>query len=313
MKNIKKIAQIIIYLLVLYFIAGIIYKNWREVSGAIENINYGWLLLSLIIITINLTFQSYIWHLLLKHSHKRLPFKESFVTYFKSVITRYLPGGIWVFFARTYITMKLGFSKSQILFLITIESIMAVLSGGIIFLVIQPPTDYLVYLNLMLTIVIIVMAVLLALPRHFKKLFEMVFKRELSIVLLPIKVLITLIIIFIIHWFITGLALYCLINAFTAFSVAGILTLSGYFAVSWIIGFLFLIAPSGLGVREAVLIILLSPIIGISPATIISLLSRILFIFGELINFLISLSIKITPLLPNKKNYTPPDSSERET
>jgi hypothetical protein len=59
------------------------------------------------------------------------------------------------------------------------------------------------------------------------------------------------------------------------------------FSVSWILGFVTPGAPSGIGVREAVLLYMLSPLIGASHAFIVSILFRVVTISGDLVFWLI--------------------------
>ncbi|MBI5957020.1 MAG: hypothetical protein HY871_08465, partial [Chloroflexi bacterium] len=54
------------------------------------------------------------------------------------------------------------------------------------------------------------------------------------------------------------------------------------FAASYVIGFLSLLTPSGLGVREGVMILLLAPAFSLPVATVISIVSRLWMISGEL-------------------------------
>ena len=152
MKKLKIVAQIVIYAIVFYFIINIFRSDWDEIISSLNKINIIWALLSLTLITFSLTFQGYIWHKLLKSINQNIKFKNSFVTYFRSLITRYIPGGIWVFIARTYVTAKIGLNKQQSFYLIIVESVLAVLSGSIIFVILPP---YNIYLSLLAGILII--------------------------------------------------------------------------------------------------------------------------------------------------------------
>lgn len=65
----------------------------------------------------------------------------------------------------------------------------------------------------------------------------------------------------------------------------------GASTLAWAAGFLFVIAPAGAGVREAVLVAALSPIMSASAGLTIALLSRLLIIGGDLIAACIALLI----------------------
>lgn len=311
MKLLKKIGQIIIYLLVFYFISRIICSNWQKISESLEGVNFIWLLLSLIITTIALAYQSYIWHRLLKYFQPKLTFRESYSTYFKSIITRYLPGGIWVFFARTYLTSKLSFSKTQAFFLILVESLLVVFSGCIVFLLIQPYTGYNTYINILLIILIAAIVVFLLWPRYLINILQHISGKEFTIIPLPFSLICTIVAMYIIQWIFSGLCLFLLSKSIIAVNISQFLPLTAFFAVSWIIGFIVVFVPSGIGVREMIFIILISSIVGAPFAVLLALLSRLVSIISELINFIMSLMIsdrthKITPQKNNTKKSDNP-------
>lgn len=61
------------------------------------------------------------------------------------------------------------------------------------------------------------------------------------------------------------------------------------FAIAWSVGFLTPGAPSGIGIREAILMLLLSPITSEGNALILALLFRLVTIGGDIVFYLISL------------------------
>jgi uncharacterized membrane protein YbhN (UPF0104 family) len=61
---------------------------------------------------------------------------------------------------------------------------------------------------------------------------------------------------------------------------------TGVFAVAWVIGFVTLISPGGLGVREAVLLAGLTPAYGAGTALGIAILYRLVTSLGDGIGFI---------------------------
>ena len=82
-------------------------------------------------------------------------------------------------------------------------------------------------------------------------------------------------------------------NQTWSFSEAtGVLTLAiaqgysswiGGFGLAWAAGFLVVFVPAGAGIREAVLVLTLSPILPSGPATLLALISRLVFTAGDLV------------------------------
>jgi len=95
-----------------------------------------------------------------------------------------------------------------------------------------------------------------------------------------------------------GLALVCSLAAFiAAMASAGILSLSilplevsvmsaaAYFVVAWLAGFIIPGAPGGLGVREAILVVLLTPVAGEAEALAFALAMRLATTVGDVLLF----------------------------
>lgn len=62
-----------------------------------------------------------------------------------------------------------------------------------------------------------------------------------------------------------------------------LLVSTGAFAAGWAIGFFFVVAPAGAGIREAALILLLAGVLSTPQATVIAVVSRLLFTMGDLV------------------------------
>lgn len=82
-------------------------------------------------------------------------------------------------------------------------------------------------------------------------------------------------------WGAYGVAVWLLARALVPEASFPLLTTVGAFAASYIVGFLVLLVPGGLGVREGVFVLVLQGVVGLAPATAIALASRLLFTLTE--------------------------------
>ncbi len=82
-------------------------------------------------------------------------------------------------------------------------------------------------------------------------------------------------------WGAYGVAVWLLARALIPDASFPLLTTIGAFAASYIVGFLVLLVPGGLGVREGVFVLVLQGVVGLAPATAIALASRLLFTLTE--------------------------------
>ncbi len=86
----------------------------------------------------------------------------------------------------------------------------------------------------------------------------------------------------VVSWAGFGLQMWLLVRTLGAGAEASLLPLAvGAFALAWTAGFLFVIAPAGAGVREVVLVLALSPVLGTDQALLATLVSRALMTLGD--------------------------------
>jgi hypothetical protein len=82
-------------------------------------------------------------------------------------------------------------------------------------------------------------------------------------------------------WLCYGVQVWVLARSIGVGGPGLLVRVTGAFAGAWAIGFLLVVAPAGLGAREAALILLLSPMMAASQATVIAVVSRLLFTFAD--------------------------------
>ncbi len=89
--------------------------------------------------------------------------------------------------------------------------------------------------------------------------------------------------VYLLLWLLFGTAFFLFIKSLCAISVSQLLVVTGIYAVAWSIGFLSIITPSGLGVREGVLSVLLTTVLPPATATLVALLARLWTVAAELL------------------------------
>jgi hypothetical protein len=88
---------------------------------------------------------------------------------------------------------------------------------------------------------------------------------------------------YVVYWALTGLAFAALVRAMFPLAASDVpLAIAGYSA-SYAVGFLSLLTPGGLGVREGVLVLALAPIMPAGPALVVALVSRLWMMLFELL------------------------------
>jgi uncharacterized membrane protein YbhN (UPF0104 family) len=93
-------------------------------------------------------------------------------------------------------------------------------------------------------------------------------------------------------WMAQIIGFYFLIAAIYPVQLSMLSVLTSAYCLSWITGFIVLFVPSGLGVREGVMTLLLSSILTTPLAIAMSFLSRIWFTLFEIVVFFIGLLVR---------------------
>lgn len=95
-------------------------------------------------------------------------------------------------------------------------------------------------------------------------------------------------------WLLFGAAFLLFVRAFVPVPADHALQVAGTVAAAYLAGYLFILTPAGLGMREAAMFVLLGPIVGTAAAAVIPVLSRLWFTVAEL------LPLALIPLLPKR-------------
>lgn len=105
-----------------------------------------------------------------------------------------------------------------------------------------------------------------------------------------------MLVVFAIHWAAYLKAWLCLKNAFVMLEGHAVFLLAAAYSISWFIGFITMVTPGGLGVREVSFVLLVSEYLPKQTASFLSVFLRIWLILVDIILFLVSLAVvKIFP------------------
>ena len=84
------------------------------------------------------------------------------------------------------------------------------------------------------------------------------------------------------YWAVTGLAFAALVASLYPLAPGDVPVVVAAYAAAYAAGFLALLTPAGLGIREGVLVVALAPVLPAGPALVVALLSRLWMMLVEL-------------------------------
>lgn len=264
-------------------------KDWK-----IESIDWRWISIAFMLNLIYVTFYGNLWHNVTQLHNIIIPRNIAITTYLYSNLGKYVPFKIAGIAYRIVIyAQKFNCSPGLVLRACYVETILALLAGVVIGMVLFPFTDGLGYVVQWYWYILIGFVLFILLMKKTQKIiFTIIFrlmKKELpepsdvrgGYTLLLLK--------YSGAWLVLGLSLYFLCLAvnvqpsfFTLLMVTEIYILAG------VTGILVFFIPSGIGVREGVMLLGLSIIMPASDAAFVTLLARVSITLAEMSGALVS-------------------------
>jgi len=220
-----------------------------------------------------------IWQNLLANKKYNIPFKKTFYFWISSEFKRYTPGNIWSFLGRSFSFRSLSVKQKDIFQSLVLESELVIL-GSLLVSLIALPFVFNILPNIKFELfaqpAIFFLAVFIASIFVFSR--KLIFPKFNY--LINLKLLGCAFVTFLLF----GIGSYLSTASLFYINPRDFLVISGYFSLALLIGYLSIITPMGLGVREAVLFFGLTRILPIEQAAFAALFARVVFIVSELIS-----------------------------
>lgn len=291
-KMLIKALQWIIYLSVALFIYNKLDGNLSEL-GSIKDISIPWLTASILIFSVHSLYNGLNWHYMIRAAGFKADKASQIDVYLRSYILRYIPGNVVGIFSRAIYNKEYKIPMVASLWGWFIENVtyltLGLMIGSFVFLrtqLLNVSNDWIVWVALLGGIVVILANDWLKLlfnkllvPRLSKDA-----RKEFVSLDIPMKSRLVLMGRYLLSWGIYSLSFIALIKAFGQPIDYIVISIN---AIAWSLGYLSLITPSGSGIREGVMVALLTSVAGVpfGLATTISIMARIVFILGEMCGF----------------------------
>lgn len=266
-----------------------LYSSWNQISAYDWSLNYPTFAIAFFLMLLASSFYAYLWKLILVRLGNPLSYRKSFRIFFLSQLGRYLPGKIWGILGLVYLSEREGIPKSLSAASITLQLILQLLSGTMVFLFTLPlwPRGIASLRGgLYPFLILLPLGLLLIHPSIMRRgldLFSRLTKQEVISIEWNHKEILAQLALWTLFWSLNGLAHLLLINALVPFPLTYLPIVTGIFAAGWVVGFVALFAPAGLGVMEGTLTFLLSFYFPAYVAIIIALLTRLVHTSGDLL------------------------------
>lgn len=292
----------------LFFIFKTFLPKLNEVQSHISQINIFLLTLGILLFIGYYYLRSFLWYKILVFFGYPLDVKHSLFLWSSAQLRRYIPGNIWGFLSVTLGFETKNVKKRDIAKAILIESELVILTALLLSLLalkffwtkmLTFDISYeIIYRLLLIGVSILIIGYLLS-PIIIKKINHK-YIAKLQHILPPFACdkTLFLFLIMLVSYLFLGAGYYFTLSAVIPLPPSEFFVLIGIFISSLLIGYLSLVTPTGLGVREGAMAISLSHFVLLPLAGFTALFGRIILVFSELI------FVGIAYLIANTKNKT---------
>ena len=276
------IAQWLIVVVIFLFLGKIVWDNWTQVREASFTFRLLPMILSTLIFGSCYLVQFWVWYLITLKLGIALSLRETLEGWFYSQLGKYLPGKVWILLGRFYCYESKGRSKRIISIALYLETVTLLIAAGLLSLLALVSFRGEGPLNagnqLWGVVSFLAFALFFSHPRILERLLNGVLvrlKREPFSLSISYFNVLRFTFLSIIVWLVGGIGFYVFVDSIFPVPFTHFMFLTGALALSSTLGLLALFAPSGLGVREGVLVYLLTFIMPGSVAVIISVATRL--------------------------------------
>ncbi len=231
-----------------------------------------------------------------------LPHGQAVAIWFLSNIVRYIPGNIWQFLGMAELAHDQGIPRVMTFTSIVLHQVISTAVGVVLaacYFALFDDGDWLSTLRPLLLLA--PLSLLLLQPRLLERALNGLLRKTGRP---PIRVALrwrqvwVLIGRYLVVWLLMGLSFAALVRAVTPVDWSAVAYLVAAWAAAYVVGYLTLLTPAGLGVREGALALLLFPLVPPGVAAVIAIIARLWMVLGEVLAAAVALAVRAKGVRP---------------
>jgi len=266
------------------FFAVTLAARWREVISLKWQPRPGVFALACVLLALSYALVACLWGLALRRA-AGTPVRAGARIWFLANLARYVPGNVWSFVGAVELARREGVARSRTLAVMALTQVLSVgvaLLAGLPVLLTERAR-----LGRPALLGAVAVAVVAAGAAVFRRQLLGLVRRRLPGLdpgaLVPAPGTVALLTVgYAAYWAVTGLAFAALVASAYRLAPGDVPLVVAAYAAAYAVGFLSLLTPAGLGVREGVLVIALVPVLPAGPALVVALVSRVWTMLAEL-------------------------------
>jgi glycosyltransferase 2 family protein len=254
-RKVRLALQVGLAALIFGFLVLTVIDQWAEIKSEGVHFHVGWLIPGILIMPLFFVVSAFGWELILRFLGQSIGFGRAQVAWGQPLLARYVPGSVLYVLGRVLLSERAGVPRRITIASIVYEQAISATSAIVVaayFIVNHPdlqsqPARWVVVLAIPAAIVILH-------PRVFGPLANRALKafgREPLPAAVPLHGVVGLVALYSLNWVVIALGIYCVARSVTFIPFDDILLVGSAQAIGYFAALVTLVAPAGLGVRDA--------------------------------------------------------------
>lgn len=280
-----RLFQVAVIALTCGFVVRTLYRNWHEVSKLEPRITVGSALGALLLALGYLLGRGLLWHRIVTRSIAELPWPTNVACWLASALGKYVPGKVFLFLGRVYVYQRRGASVGLVALGFVLEMAALFIATALLFMLgtltaHTPGPAWLPWLAIggaaaaTAGVHPAMLGLALRIAARFGRVMTPPRPPRLRDTLGDVLHMLGC-------WLVLGTGLWLIARTLVPLPITAMLELTGGFALAGVAGIAVLVAPSGVGVREGMMTLLLSPLLGPGVAAAFAIVTRLWMTVAE--------------------------------
>lgn len=277
-------------LLIVLVIAAAVWQlwtNWDQVAHTISELQWHRAALSLMAVVVGIACSTMSWQVLLDDLGRPIGVGRGAQIFLVGQLGKYLPGSIWAYVLQIELGHKAGLARARVfaatVFSVLVAIVAALIAGALAIPRIvdeDPRLGWLPWLYLVLPVALAMLwpPVLTRIVRFGFR----ILRRPRPDHPVTLRVVLASLAFAIGSYVAFGVHLWLLADTREGLTLSPLALCIGTMGIAMLAGLVFFLLPSGVGARELVIIVALTPLVGVGAATAYAAVSRVMFILADL-------------------------------
>jgi uncharacterized membrane protein YbhN (UPF0104 family) len=254
-KRVRLAIQLGIAVVVFGFLVLTVVNQWAEIKDEGVHFHLGWLIPAFIVLPLFYALSALGWDLILRFLGYRIGVGRAQVAWGQPLLARYVPGSVLYVLGRVLLSERAGVPRRITIASIVYEQAISATSAIAVaayFIISHPDLDH-EPLRWAVLLVVPALIVLLS-PPVFRPLADRALKafgRESLPAVISLRGVVVLLAFYALNWGVVSVGVYCVARSVATIPLDQVLTVGSAQAVGYVAALVTLVAPAGLGVRDA--------------------------------------------------------------